>query len=65
MPPSAPTPAATSTLAPPVLPAPHNVFRRQFLRFPDHGGSLGIRLVVSATHVVVMNGKPVESASRV
>ena len=36
----------------PVLPAPHNVFRRHFVRFPDHAGSSGANLVVFATRVV-------------
>jgi len=61
-------PAVTSTLAtsqPPVLP-PHDVFRRQSPRFPNHGG-LEVRLVVSASYVVGMGNelKVTESASRV
>jgi hypothetical protein len=52
---------------PPVLPTPHIDLRCQFLRFPDHGGGLGVRLAVSATHMV--GGKPlnpigVQSVSR-
>lgn len=38
---SALTPVVTFYPVPSQSPAPYNVFRRQFLRFPDHTGSFG------------------------